>query len=100
MGGADDANSGDGQKILYLVRTAPRADKDTVQLLERLLAEAKCGKLTGLIAVTFRAPECRGREFDLSYAGTAARNPLLGLGAMDVCQMLLRENALSEDGAV
>ena len=85
-----------GAPVLQLVK--PQSDADTVNLLKTLLQEAERGKLTGLVAVTFYRPATRQRDYDLSYAGTPARSPLLAIGAMDVCQMLMRENALSDTG--
>ena len=98
MGRNDGVGSGPKTNVLHLVRVTPQPDADTVRLLEQLLAEARQGKLVGVVAIPFYGPEQGAREFDLSYAGTPARRPTVAVGAMDVCQMLMREIALEENG--
>lgn len=80
-----------GARVLRLVRSGP--DLETVTLLERLLHEARSGQVRGLVAITFSFGHA-ARPYDLSYSGTARELPTLAVGAMDVCQMLMREVAL------
>lgn len=75
------------------------ASADTVALLQGLLRQAIAGELAGLVVIGLLPPgKAGGKKYDVNLSGLAAANTTLAVGAMDVCQMLLREAALEESG--
>lgn len=83
------------RRVVELLQS--RASADTVALLQGLLRQAIAGELAGLVVIGLFPPGS-DKRYDFSLSGLAAANPTLAVGAVDVCQMLLREAALKEAG--
>lgn len=91
-----------GRNNVVQLQLIPSVARDTIQtrdLFMDLARAAEDGDVVGAIVIAICPRTGRtGKEYFMSLAGTAAKNPTYASGAMSACQVLVQELALEAAG--